>query len=108
MRLLRRLLSRGAGDQDDDSRLLVEWLGKDEDAVQLGRVEHFDVFLEDLREVAPHGSTLVLEGKPTSDVRDFLVRVRIDPDVRTARNTIWPKQDFFHILATRENIDQQS
>lgn len=32
--------------------------------------------------------------------------MRIKPDVRVARNTIWPKQDVFHIPATRQNLDE--
>jgi hypothetical protein len=106
MGFLKRLFSGNSEGDSDDPRPILEWPGREDDAVQLGRVEHLDVFLEDLRDVAPEGSILVIEGKPTQDVRDFLERVSIKPEVRIARNTIWPKQDFFHIPATRVNLDE--
>lgn len=106
MGFLKRLFGTASEGDSDDPRPLLEWPGDDEDAVQLRRVEHFDVFLEDLREVAPEGSILVIEGKPTQDVRGFLERVRIKPEVRIARGTLWPKRDFFHVPATRENVDE--
>ena len=106
MGFLKRLMHRGSGDEEDDPRPVIDWLGNDESAKQLGRVEFFDVFLEDVREVAPDGSVLVLEGKPVSDVREVLELVRVEPEVRIARGTIWPKDEFFHIPATRENIDR--
>ncbi len=105
MGLFKRLRGRGSADVDDP-RPLIEWLGNNASAEELGRVEHFDVFLEDVREVAPEGSILVIEGKPTADVREFLERVRLEPSVRISPNTIWPKDEFFHIPATRENVDQ--
>ena len=105
MGLLKRLFQRSSEDSDDP-RPLVDWLGNDESAKQLGRVEHFDLFLEDVREVAPSGSILAIEGRPTSDVRGWLEHVRIEPDVRIAPGTVWPKDEFFHIPATPENLDQ--
>jgi hypothetical protein len=106
MGFLKRRLQRHSSGEYDDLRPLIDWLGKDENASELGRVEHFDVFLEDVREVAPEGSVLVLEGKPTADVRELLEEVRIEPDVQIARGTAWPKRDLFHIPATKENIDE--
>lgn len=105
MGLFKRWRGRGSADEDDP-RPLIEWLANNESAEELGRVEHFEVFLEDVREVAPDGSILVIEGKPTSDVREFLESVRLKPEVRISPNTIWPKDEFFHIPATRENLDQ--
>lgn len=106
MGVLKRLFGRKAREHGDDPRPLLDWLGNDDDAVELGRVEHFDVFLEDVREVAAEGSILVLEGKPAADVREFLKGVQVQPDVRIARGTTWPKQEFLHVAATRENFDQ--
>lgn len=91
---------------EEDYRPFLDWLGNDEDGIELGRVEHLDVFLEDVREVAPKGSILVLEGKPAADVREFLEEVLLEPDVRIARGTTRPKQDLFYIPATKENIDE--
>lgn len=69
MGILKHLFGRDTDDDSDDPRPILEWPGRDEEAVQLGHVEYLDVFLEDLRDVAPEGSILVIEGRPTQDVR---------------------------------------
>lgn len=97
MSFLKRLSQNFSDDEEEDPRPLIDWLGNDEDDIELGRVEYFDVFLEGVREVAPHGSILVLEGKPAANVRRFLEAVRLVSEVRIARGTEWLKQALFHI-----------
>lgn len=96
----------GRIDEEGRSLPALDWPGKDPETLELGRVRHFDFFLEGLREVVPEGSILALEGKPVAEVRSFLETVKVAPRVRISRNTVWPKHDFFHVPATRSNLDK--
>lgn len=106
MGLLKRLFGGMPEQETDDRRPLLRWLGDEPEAVELGRVEDFEVFLRRLREVAPEESILALEGTPASDVREFLVEVRVTPAVRITHGTAWPKDEYFHVPATRKNFDR--
>lgn len=106
MRLLKRLFGGTPKQEADDPRPLLGWLGDDPEAVELGQVEDFEVFLRDVRETVPEDSVLALEGKPASDVREFLEEVQVTPRIRLAHGTAWPKDHYFHVPATRANLDR--
>jgi len=62
-------------------------------------------FFEGLAALVPSGSILYLEGTSfCQEVLDFLTNASIEPAIKIAVGTLWPKPKVFHIPATSENL----
>ena len=62
-------------------------------------------FFEQLAALMPQGSILYLEGTALcQEVLDFLSKVSVEPPVKIAVGTIWPKPKVFHVPATAGNL----
>jgi len=62
-------------------------------------------FFEQLAALMPQGSILYLEGTSfCQEVLAFLSETSVEPAVRIAAGTLWPKPRVFHVPATAENL----
>lgn len=102
MGFFKRAFTKLATEDKADGRPILR---PEDTTIDLGRVEDFESLLEAVREIAPVDSILALEGTPSPDVRQFLQGVAVEPQVRITRGTVWPRQEFFHFSASRQNID---
>ena len=62
------------------------------------------LFVAKLHDLLLAGSILFLEGSSSAAVNKILEARAVQPKLRIARGTAWPRQLLFHIAATRENL----
>jgi hypothetical protein len=67
--------------------------------------KHHDAFVRQLRDLLPAGSILYLEGgSPSAKLRAILEALAVEPQLKIALGTIWPRPLVLHIPATDENV----
>ncbi len=62
-------------------------------------------FVRALPEIVPEDGVIYLEdGSPDEQIREFMRERSIEPHLKIALGTIWPRPKVFHVPATHENI----
>jgi hypothetical protein len=77
---------------------------RDEDAVEVGYVSDLYELLSAIDEAIPKDATLCLEGRPVSEIRDYVeLRAAVRPP-KIEPGTIWPRQQFLHLPLEGANL----
>ena len=64
----------------------------------------FELFFQHLADLMPRGSILYLEDPQSSEVREHLEPLKVEPEFEVQAGTLWPKPRKYHVPVTDENL----